>query len=48
MGSKWVKKEKPVPMNVLEQEKKRMEDWKVRTAFWERRRKYTAQPRQTQ
>jgi hypothetical protein len=45
---KWIKKEKPKPLNVLEKEKQAMEDWKIRAAFWARRKAHTAQPRKTQ
>ena len=45
MGKPWVHKEKPVPISFVLREQLAMEHWAYRTAFYERRRIYTAQPR---
>jgi len=48
MRGKWSKKDKPVPLTLLEKDKLILLEWEHRTAFWARRIKMAAQPRKTQ
>jgi len=41
----WIKKEKPMPLNITEQARTAVEQWKYRAAFYARRRTQAAQPR---
>ncbi len=45
MKGKWVKKDKPAPLTLLEKDKLTLLEWGHRTAFWARRKVYASQPR---